>query len=89
MPGSISEETFYNSFRSHPSAFLLLPFGSPTVVSSSKPNIIFIMADDLGCRDLGCYGQASFDESTQTNLHDLSIEGRVGQSLICGLLNLK
>ncbi|MBN2511475.1 MAG: sulfatase-like hydrolase/transferase [Sedimentisphaerales bacterium] len=22
-----------------------------------KPNIIFIMADDLGCRELGCYGQ--------------------------------
>src|SRR5947208_5932618 len=22
-----------------------------------KPNVIFIMADDLGCYELGCYGQ--------------------------------
>src|SRR5882724_2129047 len=24
---------------------------------SSKPNVIFILADDLGIGDLGCYGQ--------------------------------
>ena len=27
------------------------------VVSAQKPNLIFIMADDLGYGDLGCYGQ--------------------------------
>ena len=26
-------------------------------IAADKPNIIFIMADDLGYRDLGCYGQ--------------------------------
>ena len=25
--------------------------------SSKKPNVVFILADDLGYGDLGCYGQ--------------------------------
>jgi N-acetylgalactosamine-6-sulfatase len=32
----------------------LLPFRSP---AAEKPNIIYILADDLGWGDLGCYGQ--------------------------------
>ena len=27
-----------------------------TVIAASKPNVILIMADDMGFSDLGCYG---------------------------------
>ena len=34
-------------------AFLLAPL---TVLAADKPNIILILADDLGGRDLACFG---------------------------------
>jgi len=39
---------------------------------SKKPNIIFILADDLGYGDLGCYGQQRIDTS---NIDRLAAEG--------------
>ncbi len=39
---------------------------------SNKPNIIFIMADDLGYGDLGCYGQ---DKIQTPNIDKLAMEG--------------
>src|SRR5215510_2316529 len=34
-----------------------LPAFAEEKKDEKKPNIIFIMADDLGCFELGCYGQ--------------------------------
>jgi arylsulfatase A-like enzyme len=43
-----------------------------TLVASEKPNIVFFLVDDLGQRDLGCYG-SSFYETP--NLDRLAKEG--------------
>jgi arylsulfatase A len=56
--------------------FIFLFFCSPAVFVAaqkiSKPNIIFILADDLGWGELGCYGN-TFNETP--NLDKLASEG--------------
>ena len=46
--------------------------GRPTWAQSTKPNIVFIMADDLGYADVSCYGQRDY---TTPNIDRLAIEG--------------
>ena len=58
-------------FRSLFSVILLF-FTLPLRSQNSKPNIIFILADDLGYGDLGCYGQ-TFIETP--NLDSLAKNG--------------
>src|SRR6476646_10186908 len=36
---------------------VLIGFALPAFAEGKKPNIILIIADDLGCFELGCYGQ--------------------------------
>lgn len=39
-------------------AFLLAAVGSPSLAADRAPNIVFILADDLGIPAVGCYGGA-------------------------------
>ncbi len=50
----------------------ILPSGDHSQTTASRPNIVFIMADDLGYGDLGCYGQ-EFIETP--NIDRLAREG--------------
>ena len=45
---------------------------SASAVADEKPNIIFIMADDLGYGHLGCYGQEKIETP---NIDGLAAEG--------------
>lgn len=54
-------------------AMVGLWFSSPTYASeASKPNVLFILADDLGWGDLGCYGHPNLKTP---NLDRLAKEG--------------
>lgn len=58
-------------------ALLVLATTSPAVAEEegrapARPNIIFIMADDLGYGDLGCYGQKRIQTP---NIDRLAAEG--------------
>jgi len=54
------------------SGLLIHGLSEPIRAAADKPNIIFIMADDLGYGDLGCYGQ----QKIQTpHLDQLAAEG--------------
>lgn len=46
-----------------------------------KPNIIYILADDLGYGDLGCYGQAKFKTP---NIDRLAAEGKLFTNFYAG-----
>ena len=64
----------------HPKIFLPLiflplfaPIAGVTVAEPSKPNIVLILADDLGYGDLGCYGATKVKTP---NIDKLASEGR-------------
>lgn len=50
-------------------------------MAQKKPNIVFIMADDLGLGDLGCYGQQKIKTP---NIDQLAAQGMRFTSFYCG-----
>lgn len=42
--------------------------------AAGKPNVIYIMADDLGYGDLGCYGQKRIKTPSIDRLYDLETD---------------
>ena len=53
---------------------LLLSFSLSSLIATAqtRPNIIYIMADDLGYADLSCYGQRDYETP---NIDRLAVEG--------------
>lgn len=70
---TIRTRTRFCPLRALPALFVLLAFFcGPSHAAAPKPNIILILADDLGWSDLGCYGN-SFNETP--HLDQLAHEG--------------
>ena len=40
-----------------------------SIYSQDKPNVVFILTDDLGYGDLSCYGRISFRRLILIDLH--------------------
>ena len=63
-------------------SFLALAMcSSPACAAAAKPNIVFILADDLGYGDLGCYGQTKI---RTPNLDRMAAEGMRFTSFYAG-----
>jgi len=60
---------------------LVTLLGCATLLAADKPNIIFILSDDLAQGDLGCYGQKLIQTP---NLDRMAVEGTRYTQAYCG-----
>jgi arylsulfatase A len=64
-----------------PLLLLLACFAAPLVTAAAKPNLIFILSDDLAQGDVGCYGQKLIQTP---NLDRMGREGTRFTQAYCG-----
>src|SRR5258705_1233575 len=69
---AISRRRFVQTTAASSLALAGMGRGRPACARSTKPNIVFILADDLGYADVGCYGQRDY---TTPNIDRLATEG--------------
>lgn len=72
MAPPYSRRSFLKTLGTVSWAMFFSPSGIATGASSQKPNVIFILVDDMGYGDLGCYGN-TFHETP--NIDRLAQEG--------------
>ena len=69
---AISRRRFVQTTAAGSLAFAGMGYGRPAGAQSTKPNIVFILADDLGYADVSCYGQRDY---ATPNIDRLAAEG--------------
>src|SRR5262249_19365880 len=70
--GSVSRRHFVQATAASTLALAGVGFGRTGFTQTVRPNIVFILADDLGYADVSCYGQRDY---TTPNVDRLAIEG--------------
>jgi arylsulfatase A-like enzyme len=69
---AITRRRFVQATTAGSLALAGLTFSRASRAQAGRPNLVFIMADDLGYADLSCYGQLDY---TTPNIDRLAIEG--------------
>jgi arylsulfatase A-like enzyme len=69
---TVSRRRFVQASAVSSLALAGIGFGRTSFAQAAKPNIVFILADDLGYADVSCYGQRDY---TTPNVDRLAIEG--------------
>src|SRR6476661_3609552 len=69
MPNQVDRRTLLTGAMA---GTMMLGHSSGNAQSATQPNILFIMADDLGYADLSCYGRRDF---ATPNIDRLAAEG--------------
>ena len=72
VQGTFTRRQFIQATTAGSLALAGVGFGRVSWAQAVKPNIVFIMADDLGYADVSCYGQRDY---TTPNIDRLAIEG--------------